>query len=120
MGRLQDSSTGGVEALIASGSTRKGVRALGWMDHLACRLVFPLALIVTCRSRFVVGPCQIGHFHDNLRPHPMHARQLDGRADPAVTRGRLGEGHFRYLQRRQHPARRFSSFSFIPVPARPT
>lgn len=37
------------------------------------------------QRRLVFGPAEVGHFHDHLRPCPVHSRQLERRADAADT-----------------------------------
>jgi hypothetical protein len=71
-------------------------------NHLPRRLVLPLAPVRHLPQQVVFGPGQISHFHDHLWPHPVHARQLERRAEPAVTWRRLRQRHLRDLQRRQH------------------
>ena len=80
-------------------------------------LVLPLPLIGHLPQQVVFRPGEVGHFHDHLRPHPVHARQLERRAEAAVSRRRRGQRHLRHLRGASTLARRFSSLSVIPVPA---
>ena len=86
---------------------------------LARRLVLSLPLIRHLPQQVVFGPSQIGHFHDHLGPHPMHARQLERRAEAAVRGGGSASGIFGTCSGFSTPARRLSSLSVMPVPARP-
>ena len=47
-----------------------------WPHHLSGRLVLALTLIRDCPQKAAFRPGQVGHFHDYLRPHPMHLREL--------------------------------------------
>ncbi len=46
-------------------------------DYLPSRLVLPLALVGDLAQQVVLGPGEVGHLDDQLRPHPVHARQLE-------------------------------------------
>jgi hypothetical protein len=49
-------------------------------------LVLALPLIRHLSQEVVFGPRQVGHFHDQLRPHPMHRIGL-----PSLGTRRLAE-----------------------------
>jgi hypothetical protein len=73
---------------VSMPATYLGCRSIIWSQrmrnrpyHLARRLVLALPLIRDLPQQIVLGPSQVGHFHDYLRPHPVHARQLERRAE---------------------------------------
>ena len=68
-----------------------------------------LASLSSCCPWYETGPqkatlCprQIGHLHDHFRPHPVHALQLECRAEARLARRRLVERHALHLQRSKH------------------
>jgi hypothetical protein len=67
-----------------------------WMRNrphdLARRFVLALPLIRHLPQQVVFGPRQVGHLHDQLGPHPVHARQFQRRAEAAVARWWRAEG----------------------------
>jgi hypothetical protein len=73
-------------------------------NYLCGRFVFALGLIGHLLQQVVLGPGQVGDLHDQLRPHPVHARQLERRPEATITRWRLGQRHLRHLA--AVPARR--------------
>lgn len=44
---------------------------------LPCRLVLALPLIRHLPQQVVLRPREVGHFHDEFRLYPVHARQLE-------------------------------------------
>src|SRR5262245_57042632 len=46
--------------------------------HLSRRPVLPLPPIRDRPQQVALRPCQVGHLHDHLGPHPMHAGKLKG------------------------------------------
>ena len=87
--------------------------------HLLCWLVFALRLIRDRPQKATLCPGQVGHFHDHFGPHPMHFGKLERRPEAVVAGWWGGKRHLRHLSGASTSDRRFSSRSFMPVPARP-
>jgi hypothetical protein len=60
------------------------------------RLILSLSLVRDLPKQVVFGPSEICRLNDDNRPHPVHARQLERRAEPAVARRRFCERHLRH------------------------
>jgi hypothetical protein len=76
-------------------------------NDLPSRLVLPLALIGDLSQQVVLGPGQVGHLDDDLRPNPMNLGKLERRSEAAVARRLLGERHALYMQRLQDARQAF-------------
>jgi hypothetical protein len=59
--------------------------------YLPRRLILPLPFIRDLPQQIVLGPSQVGHFHDYLRSYPMHLGQLERGAETAIAGRRRGQ-----------------------------
>jgi hypothetical protein len=104
---------------LLSGLGRTARRVWNRAHHLRSGLVLALPLIRHLPQQIIFGPSQVRHFHDHLWPNQCTRDSFRGEPNRLSRGGGSASGMRGTRSGARTPARRLSSFSVMPVPARP-